>query len=633
MVKPEMSGAVANAIKGALGLFGDTNKAEGVNEESKPVPVDEYESTLSEDKIIGLVSNWKKTYNLYYEPISKTQESAYNYWIGLQRASDINESDNGETDKLVDNLIFEALETFLPIATRANPDPLVKTDPTDIDNKFARSIKEALVHEADVQKLRRKLAKCARHWAIYRVGVLKVTWDVRTKSIKTDVINARRMIFDKDGYIDEGGHFIGEYLGEKKKDTAERLIELFPNKKQEISRKVEGKLGTKVEYYEWWYLGSDVFFTMDDIVLGKFKNPNWNYDGTIKEKDPETGAEIETDIQGVNHLKEKCAPYVFLSVFSMGLHPHDDTSLIIQNLPLQDKINRRERQIDKNVQSQNNGLVVSGKSFTEEQASQAASALRRGVAIRVPDGNVTGAVQRFPAQGLPADIFRDLDETKDQLRNLFGTAGSTAEGLESQKSVRGKIMISQQDSSRIGGGITEQLEQVADTIYNLWVQFMFVYYDEEHFITSAGLTEGTELFTLKKENFPLLKTLDITVKEGSLIPKDPLTQRNEAIDLWSAGVIDPLSFYKRLDVPDPIQMTQQLILWQMLQKGQVPPQMRSESFQVNQSPMGGLPQPAGVGGPAVNPIGQPAQPINPVPTSPEAVQAQSAQTLRSVPLQ
>jgi hypothetical protein len=275
-------------------------------------------------------------------------------------------------------------------------------------------------------------------------------------------------------------------------------------------------------------------------------------------------------------------------------------------------------------------MVVSGTAFTEDQASQASAALRRGVTIRVPNGDVREAVQRFPAPGLPADVFNSLQDSRNELKNIFGTSGSTPQGLKGTETVRGKVLINQMDSSRIGGGVTEQIEQVADAIYNLWVQFMFVYYDEEHFITTAGAVSGTELITLKNENFPLLKSLNITVKEGSLVPKDPLTQRNEAVDLWSQNAIDPLSLYKKLDFPDPVQATQQLILWQMLQQGRISPEMYLPTFQVQGQ--GGLPmaQP-GTGGPAENdPTGmdtgiQPAEQ-----GSPEAVSTQSQQLLGAV---
>ena len=618
--RPEMSRGIKNSIDGALDIFRNINKAEGVIENSNPAPIDEYESSFSEEEVRELTSQWKKTYSVYYTPIEKSQETAFGYWLGKHK-SDV----NSNNDISSDNLIFEAIETFLPIATRANPDPLVQADPTEIGQQIARDIKTALSYEADTQKLRRKLARMTRHWVIYRIGVVKVSWDVFTKTIKTEVINPKRMIFDKDGYIDEGGNFVGEYLGEKKKATASRLIEFFPKKKSIIEGKAHNKLGTKLEYTEWWYKGTEVFYTMDEYVLGKYKNPNWNYDGN----DPVTGEEI----QGINHHKERKAPYTFLGVFSTGLQPHDETSLVLQNVSLQDNVDKTYNQIAKNVESQNNGIVVSGTYYSEAQAAEVSSFLRRGGTVRQPTGDVNAGFMRAPAPALPTDVYTHLKDTRSELRNIFGTSGSTAQGVKSEETARGKIMINQMDSSRIGGGVTEYIEQVADTIYNWWVQMMFVYYDEEHFVVSAGSIGGKELITLKNDKFPLLKTLNVTVKEGSLIPKDPLTQRNEAIDLWSANAIDPHSLYKKLDFPDPDEATRQLILWQMLQKGQIPPEAYLPSFQIQQ-PMGGLPPTQGTGGPAINPLmGTDVGAQAPQQTSPQAVQAQSQQLLSSVPIQ
>jgi len=631
---PQSSEGIMGAIKGVMNLFSSVNKEGGMSEGSNPTPTNEYESTLDDTDILKLTSQRKRDYSVYYTPIEKSQALAFGYWVGAQKSEEFNVSDTlGNRKDLVDNLIFEAVETFLPIATRANPDPLVTADPSEIGQKIAHDIKCALVDWADNAKLRRKLARATRNWTWGRIGVVKIYWDVFTKSIKIDVINPKRMIFDKDGYIDEGGIFVGEYEGEKKKASAEKLCEMFPAKTKEIMEKAKGKKGTKLEYYEWWDKGKDLYFTMDDnLVLGKFKNPNWNYDGTIKEIDPETLSEVEIEVQGTNHLKERTSPYRYLSIFSTGLQPHDETSLILQNISLQDEVNTTGRQIAKNVSGMNNGMVVSGKAFTEDQAAQAASALRRGVAIRVPNGDVREAVQRFPAPALPSDVFNHLNDMRGEIKNIFGTSGSTPQGLKGTETVRGKVLVNQMDSSRIGGGITEQLEQLADSIYNLVVQFMFVYYDEEHFITTAGQVAGTELITLKNADFPLLKTLSITVKEGSLVPKDPLTQRNEAVDLWSQGAIDPLSLYKKLDFPDPVQATQQLILWQMLQKGQIQPQMYLPTFQIEgmQAPLG---QPVGVGGAPVNsPTGQDTGVTPPPEGSQDAVGQESKQLLSSVPI-
>jgi hypothetical protein len=383
---------------------------------------------------------------------------------------------------------------------------------------------------------------------------------------------------------------------------------------------------------------------MEGIVLGKFKNPHWNWD--IEEQKAltdEEGNEIAPAldfVEGKNLFKQPKAPYIGLCIFSTGIQPHDETSLILQNIGIQDRINARQRQIDKNVEGMNNGMVVN-KGFTAEQASQAASALRRGTAIRAPVDDVTKAVMRFPAPPLPKDVFQSLEDLRNELRNIFGTSGSTPEGVEGQKTVRGKILVNQLDASRIGGGVTEYLEQIADMVYNWWVQIMFVHWTDPHYIVTAGQTGGSEIIEIKNTNLALLKTLDITVKEGSLIPKDPLTQRNEAIDLWSANAIDPITFYNRLDYADPMNAAEQLILWQMVQKGQLPPQAYIPSFgQQNPAVQQVQQQQAlaqqGVGGPAVNPLqgaGEGMGAETPPPQSPEAVQGQSKQLLGSIPLQ
>lgn len=636
---PEGSKSVFNSVMGALGLFDDTNKADNVgNDNQNPQPIDEYESKMSDDDILRLVKQWKQDYAKYYDAIKKGQDLSFDYWVGKHRNSDAYSSKDKDMG-VTDNLIFEAIETFLPIATKSNPEPLVTADPSDIGQQLASDIKVALAHEADVQQLRRKLAKVTRSWLLNRIGVVKVSWNPVTLRIQTDVINPKKMGFDPEGYIDERGYFRGVYIYERKKLPADDLIILFPKHKKLITEKAQGKMGTKLEYYEWWYCDTDLFYTLDDTVLGKFKNPNWNYDGEIETVDPDTQTPIMTEVQGVNHLEAPSAPYRFLAIFSTQEQPHDNTSLILQNIPQQDKINRRERQIERNVEGMNNGMVVSGSAFTEEQAAQAASALRKGVAIRVPNGDVGKAVLFPERPPLPKDVFGSLQDARAELRNIFGTAGSTAQGVEQQDTVRGKLLVNQMDSSRIGGGITEYIEQLADSLYNLWVQFMFVFYDQEHFVTSAGSQGGMDLITLKNDKFPLLKGLTVTVKEGSLVPKDPLTQRNEAIDLWSANAIDPFTFYKRLDWPDPAEATKQLMLWQMFQKGQVPPQAYLPSFAMagqtpgqTQVPMG--PQP-GTGGPAVSPPPNSPPPQGPTPqppTSPAATDIQSKQLMQSQPL-
>jgi hypothetical protein len=154
---------------------------------------------------------------------------------------------------------------------------------------------------------------------------------------------------------------------------------------------------------------------------------------------------------------------------------------------------------------------------------------------------------------------------------------------------------------------------------------MFVYYEEEHLIADAD-AQATQLIRLKNDQFPLLKSLNVTVKEGSLIPKDPLTQRNEAIDLWSASAIDPKTLYKKLDYPDPEEAAKQLLLWKLVSEGALPPQAYIADFQ---TPPQQLPQ-EGVGGPAVNTL--PSEGIiNPL-QGQESIEQQGSDLLKALPI-
>lgn len=595
-----------------------------------PEQVDEYESKMSDEDIISLTATWTRDYAGYYREIKQSQDQSYDYWLGKQTKKVIEDMLDSNRS-VVDNKLFSALETFLPIATRANPDPLVTIDPSATDQRMGDLIRNALSYQADKQKLRMLLKGVVRDWALYRIGVLKIGWDYATGDIRTDVISPKRMIFDKDGYVNEGGSFTGEYIGERKKLTVSTLIDLFPKHKAYLEGRANGKMATKLDVIEWWYKGTDWFYTLDDTVLGKYKNHLWNYDGNVTAKGP-SGDEYAEDVKGENHFELPQAPYIFLSIFSTRTQPHDDTSLFMQNFSLQDMINRRFRQIDDNAQNTNNGLVVNGV-FNSEQAALAAAALRKGGAIRVPgkDTNVRDAVMHLDAPGLDSSVRETMQDARNELADIFGVSGSTPQSVESTDTVRGKVLINQLDASRIGGGVTEYIEQVADRWYNWVAQIMYVHYDEPHYAAALGEKGAQELIQIRSSD--LQGKILITVKEGSLIPKDPLTRRNEAIDLWSAGAIDPITFYQKLDYPDPHSAAEQLLIWKMVSEGQLPPQIMFPDFPVPQQP-GMVPPPPGVGGPAVNTVNGPDAGQQPAPAgSPPAVAQESQQLLAAVPQQ
>jgi hypothetical protein len=241
------------------------------------------------------------------------------------------------------------------------------------------------------------------------------------------------------------------------------------------------------------------------------------------------------------------------------MRPFDDTGLIQQVLPIQDLINKRLRQIDRNADKTNGGLAVSGDSFTKEQAAGVAKATEKGGTVFVPTGDVNRAVTRLVAPPLAPFVYESLVDYRNEARNIFGVRGSTAQGTIQDKTVRGKMQIKGQDSDRIGGGISTYLEQMSDVVYNYVVQMMYVYYDEEHIKTIIGNNRTEEYIKLKSSD--LTCSLTVSVKDGSMIPKDPVTEREEVMELWAQGAVDPITFFEKLDFPNPRESAQQLYLW------------------------------------------------------------------------
>ena len=598
-----------NALRGVLGLFGGTNKVKKTDEDDgteAPDVSSEFESKMSDSEIIRLSKEWQQADFIASKKIKEEQKQNLAYWKGEQGTM----MTMANKRELIDNLIFEAVETFLPIATRANPEPNV-ADTSGEQDDVTKSLRNALEYQAQRQFLRMKLKRITRNWVIYLIGVAKIGWNPELNDIETTAVLPSRLILDPTAVIDEGGVYCGEYIGERKKKSAGKLMKMFPKSAQKIMELATQRKGQKLQYIEWW-TSTDVFFTLEDIVLGKFRNPHWNYSGKTIVTDAVTGEQIEEEIEGFNHLAQPPIPYVFLSIFNVGRGPYDETSLINQNIPLQDTINKRYQQIDRNVDGQNNGIVLSGKHFTKEQSSEAAVQLAKGNPLWVPDGNIGDSYVRDNPPALSPNVFEHLQDAREELRNIFGTSGSQPQAQDGTDTARGKILINQMDSSRIGGGITEYIEAMCGTIFNMWTQMMYVYYTEERAIPVLGAKQGEQF--LKIRNTDLHRVFFITVKEGSLVPKDPMTQRNEAVDLWNAGALDPITLFTRLDFPNPQESAKDLLMWLMIKEGKLPPQMMFPDFQSPQLP-----------------VGQPGQPGAEAP--PEQAQDMGQQLIGQVPLQ
>lgn len=577
-------------------LGDDINKSKGRTlDDSVQGATSEYLSELTLDmkneEIIKLTKAWKASWDeseIHATWIKQVDENL-KYWKG----DHYTKIEAEQSRQMQDNQMFQSVETFLPAATRQNPEAFVELrsiEPkTDENTKYAEIIRDRLSDWADDTKIRLKVKKAARHWLISLLGVGKMTWDMTNNRPNVKIIDPKKMILDPNGVADEDG-YSGSFAGEYRKLQASELISILEKEPDnteaiaKINEECKGETSTDIQFIEWW-TAEYMCWTLSDVVLRKKKNPHWNYiqkdtpntpeqemtvesnppqESTPNEQiaplapntvEPQTTPAIPTATENTNipqltekdrnHFPTKRIPYIFLSIFNLGNTPVDVTSLMTQNLPQQDLINKRLRQIDKSVDGMNGGVVVSEEKsgLTKEEAKGVTDALRRGGVVVIPSGSAQEAVYRIPSVPLPSDVYNNLLDARNRMYDLFGVRGITPAGIKNEDTVRGKIITKGLDTDRIGGGITEYLEQWCDDVYNYVVQMMYVYDD------IFAKYQGAKLPRIK-----------VSVKEGSLIPKDATTKANQAIELCNSGKMSVIDMYEALEYPNPTEMAANLWL-------------------------------------------------------------------------
>lgn len=507
-------------------VFNGLNADEGVTSDF----IDYLELDMDDEELLELKRGYENKSAPYTGKIEARQQTNKAYLMGVQA--------NAPKGKTVpSNLLFQSTATFVPQALAKNPEPVVWSDDSEEGKMASNDIKTMLQFHADTLCFKKKLGVMIWKWGVDFISGWKYGWDIKKNDISITVLKGKNLVFDPDGFIDEYGDYQGEYLGERRSTSAKKLIELYPKSKEYITKKVNEQLGTTVTYTEWW-TDEYCFVTLEDEILDKHKNEFFNY---------EDGKP--------NHFATPKMPYTFLSVFSLQEQPHDFTNLIEQNISNQDRITERDYQITKNLRHGNNGILLDDEKWTQETAHQAADAIENGDPIL----GGKDSVARLPASPLPSGILEAQEIDKQTLLGVYGTQGLTAQQPTENTTARGQILNQSIDSTRIGGGVGDSVEQVVDNGFNWLLQMYYVFYDEKHYASIMGSGRAVSYVGLTMSDQQ--RRFVVSVSPNSMKPKDEISQQNLAMERWTAGAVDPISFMKEINSPDPMEDAKKLVIW------------------------------------------------------------------------
>ncbi len=477
-----------------------------------------------------------------------------NYWRGIQGGD---WADWVEDTPYIDNRIFISLETIVSAVTSRNAEPeCLPSQETITSIQLAKDVEKALTGYADRYHLAQRVFRPAvRNLLLDRVGIVKQRWDESIGKyggeIITESVMPEDIMVDKNAKLYENPLWIAQKLSH----TVEELTIKFPDKKEFIYKilgitkgvrsqlaKVETILEVWFTYYKDGEPKEAVCWMMRDQILGKMKNPNWNYKSGSKE-------------QQANYLDNPVKPYFPMNYINRGNSWIDQTTATEQAIPIQDNLNKRGQQVITNADQTAGGQIFNSRMIDKSDVAKLTGESREKVMV---DGDVRQATTRIAPPVLPSYVLEDKYDARTEVDNIFATQ-SVSRGEETGNQTLGQDKLLAQQSMGRQEDIVRAVDDCAQRVYAHTLQMMKVYYTEEHMFVVNGEDGKFDFVMMKSDRIE--DGTEVRTGTGSMLPLDRAAMQERALELAKISMIDPLSLNEDLGVPNPNKRVERLLKW------------------------------------------------------------------------
>ena len=524
-----------------------------------------FDATTKKEDILSVFETWLKDSQSYHDYLLKYQKIAEQYYRGNQTERDFIPDHNTNT---VENRVFEGIETLVPVAT-ARPHQFLVLPGSEAETSVTRAnnLQKVLTRKYETLEMQRKLEEVTRDFLLYRFGVMKWCWGYEKDDVDVEVVDPRLILIPR---MRLDPHDL-PYKMEIQQYTKQEILEYWPKANMdELSTEESIDTGDN-EYsskpkkmyrvYEVWAGGETVAWFCSKQLLEVLPNPYWDFKGREKkyiDQKAKKGMKISKKLVFSNILDRPTDPYVFFTTFRVSAEPIGTVSLTDVVIPIQDAINRQKRAIIDNLRFMGNGQVLMDSDVMDEETS-ANITNEPGLTIRGENLVSQNKYKRDPGVPLPNAHFSNLQHSESVFDNIMGTHSATRG--QAQGKTLGQDMISrQQDYTRIDE-ITRVLNRGVARLSMGLVQLMKMYYTETQVVKIIGEQDAVEFVRLNRDDIE--EYIEIIVKSGETLPMDKISLRNEAVQLWQLGALDPVTLFERLEFPDPAKAAERLQAWKM----------------------------------------------------------------------
>lgn len=459
-----------------------------------------------------------------------------------------------------------------------------------------------------------------------RLIVLKPFWNPKINDFDVKSIDPRDVRFSKFARKEDETEFAIEEVT----DNLCALIERFPKKKAELLAKYGFTEETEanayiqnpeVKYKEAWF-GDYVICKCDNLILDKFQNPYWDWDGLLVTDEEETQLNSDTEVpegetpgvygearrQLMNTIKldqanrkpvepqldENGNPIAQPeeNVMEGEIQPNEGhsepisykeynfnyfdqprkpyifaTILNNENSPIgrTDFITlSRPLQLSLNKRKQDIGRnceLVNGVIKVDSSVMDKDDATRLAYEAQgiIWGKGVVDGVQRETGVPLPAMVYEDMQDSRNEIDNIMAASSAFRGERQGQETKAGRLALIEQSYLRLNE-LTQVVDYVSGEIFNWFYQLSKIKYTEYHYAKWIGKEESLEVIDLIQDDFETGS--EIVVIPGKTLPEDSEFRYEQAQNDVANGLISPIDYLTIANYDNPKEMARNAVMYQ-----------------------------------------------------------------------